>query len=146
MISVFFFIFSLDYVHVLFHFCSLNLVPWLSQQPITYALFIFPTGSVSTFLRFSSNWFTNKRKRHWTPVIKKRTRSPRDFFEVRFHAPFIVFRYRTASSRKSRRSGVDKRISQRPAWRSTPPQASRMEQSGPCNLDSNNSIVLRDGT
>ncbi|CAN0334336.1 unnamed protein product, partial [Hapterophycus canaliculatus] len=28
-----------------------------------------------------SNWFTNKRKRHWTPVIKKRTRSPRDFFE-----------------------------------------------------------------
>ncbi|CAN0312368.1 unnamed protein product [Pylaiella littoralis] len=28
-----------------------------------------------------SNWFTNKRKRHWTPVIKKRIRSPRDFFE-----------------------------------------------------------------
>ena len=39
-----------------------------------------PAGWVG--LRRSSNWFTNKRKRHWTPVIKKRTRSPRDFFEV----------------------------------------------------------------
>mmetsp|Transcript_7736 Transcript_7736/g.11661 ORF Transcript_7736/g.11661 Transcript_7736/m.11661 type:complete len:192 (+) Transcript_7736:66-641(+) len=26
-------------------------------------------------------WFTNKRKRHWTPVFKNKTRAPRDKFE-----------------------------------------------------------------
>mmetsp|Transcript_16547 Transcript_16547/g.23381 ORF Transcript_16547/g.23381 Transcript_16547/m.23381 type:complete len:398 (-) Transcript_16547:18-1211(-) len=77
-----------------------------------------------------SNWFTNKRKRHWTPVFKKNSRSPRDLFETKilgldaaetsaFYKPRISYKQRKPHSKPI----SDKRES---AIRRQPKRASKM--------------------